>query len=257
MMNDLQYLDSNVREAQGVVDSYNSKLRDNAESLSETSSKISNSQRVLKSKEDELKDLKPKDNKDAIKKLEFDIENEKLIKKKYEELKSNIGDKIYERNQWISNFKQFRGYLANQSLEIIEFHCNRYLHDMGSDLKVKLDGFKTLANGSIKDEITAKVVRGVERSFSSFSGGERGRLLFASILANRHMINQTHPYGGLDYLCIDEIFEGVDSLGLKHLLKSARSLDISAHIITHVSDEDVSDDILTIVKENGKSKIKK
>ncbi len=257
MMNDLQYLDSNVREAQGVVDSYNSKIRDNAESLSETSSKISNSQRVLKSKEDELKDLKPKDNKDAIKKLEFDIENEKLIKKKYEELKSNIGDKIYERNQWISNFKQFRGYLANQSLEIIEFHCNRYLHDMGSDLKVKLDGFKTLANGSIKDEITAKVVRGVERSFSSFSGGERGRLLFASILANRHMINQTHPYGGLDYLCIDEIFEGVDSLGLKHLLKSARSLDISAHIITHVSDEDVSDDILTIVKENGKSTIKK
>jgi len=256
LMNILQGFESNVRRAQSSVDSHNSKLRENSESISKIKSKLIDLESTLKSKEDELKNLKPKDNRDAIKKLELDIDNEKLTKAKYEKLRSEIGDKIYERNQWITNFKQFRGYLANQSLEIIEFHCNRYLHDMGSDLKVKLEGFKTLANGSIKDEITAKVVRGVDRSFSSFSGGERGRLLFASILANRHMINQTHPYGGLDYLCIDEIFEGVDSLGLKHLLKSARSLEISAHIITHVSDEDVSDDILTIVKENGKSTIK-
>ena len=147
-------------------------------------------------------------------------------------------------------------FLANQSLDAIEFHCNRYLNDMGSDLTVKMEGFKMLANGTFKDEITAKIIRDVERTFSSFSGGERGRLLFASILANRHMINATHPYGGLDFLSVDEVFEGVDSIGLKHLIKSAKTLNITAMIITHVSDEDASSDVLTIVKENGVSTIK-
>ena len=166
------------------------------------------------------------------------------------------GDEIYKRNQWANNFKQFRMHLANQSLEAIEFHMNRYLDGMDSDLKVKMEGFKMLANGTFKDEITAKIIRTVERSFNSFSGGERGRLLFAAILANRHMLNSTHKYGGLDFLSIDEVFEGVDSLGLKKLVQSAKQLDIAVMIITHVTDEEVSDDILLIEKINGISYVK-
>ena len=167
------------------------------------------------------------------------------------------GDEIYLNNQWVNNFKQFRMHLANQSLEAIEFHMNRYLVGMQSDLKVKLEGFKMLANGTFKDEITAKIIRTVERTFSSFSGGEQGRLLFAAILANRHMINQTHPYGGLDFLSIDEIFEGIDSLGLKKLVQSAKKLNVAVMIITHVTDEEVNDDILMIEKINGISYVKK
>jgi len=147
-------------------------------------------------------------------------------------------------------------FLANQSLEIIQYHMNRYLTDMGSDMKVQMDGFKTKADGTIKDEITATIFRDRERTFSSFSGGEKGRLLFASILANRHMINETHPYGGLDFLSIDEVFEGVDSVGLKYIVKSAKSLNIAIHIITHVSDEETDNDTITVVKENGISTIK-
>ena len=169
---------------------------------------------------------------------------------------SEKGDEIYKRNQWSNNFKQFRMHLANQSLEAIEFHMNRYLVGMESDLKVKLEGFKILANGTFKEEITAKIVRDVERTFSSFSGGEQGRLLFAAILANRHMINSTHKYGGLDFLSIDEVFEGVDSLGLKKLVKSAKQLEIAVMIITHVTDEEVNDDILLIEKINGISHVK-
>mgnify|MGYP006155472197 CR=1 FL=1 len=166
------------------------------------------------------------------------------------------GDEIYRMNQWINNFKQFRMHLANQSLEAIEFQMNRYLVGMQSDLKVKLEGFKMLANGTFKEEITAKIIRNVERTFSSFSGGEQGRLLFAAILANRYMINSTHKYGGLDFLSIDEVFEGVDSLGLKKLVKSAKQLEIAVMIITHVTDEEVNDDILLIEKVNGISNIK-
>ena len=177
------------------------------------------------------------------------LELEQLIAKK--------GDEIYNRNKWANNFKQFRMHLANQSLEAIEFHMNRYLNEMGSDLKVKMEGFKMLSNGTFKDEITAMVVRNVERTFSSFSGGEQGRLLFAAILANRHMLNSTHPYGGLDFLSVDECLEGIDSLGLKSLVKSAKLLDIAVMIITHVTDDEVGDDTLMIEKTNGMSYIKK
>lgn len=204
----------------------------------------------------EIKNLKVGNAEQQIKDIRSDI---KLLEKEVKVLvneESEVGDRIYVKNQWINNFKQFRMFLANQSLEAIQYHMNRYLIDMGSDIRIELEGFRVLASGKIKEEITAKVIRDIERSFSSFSGGEQGRMLFASILANRHMINSTHPYGGLDFLCIDEVFEGVDSLGLKHLIDSAQSLGISVMIITHVTDEDPSNDVLTIVKENGISNIK-
>ena len=207
--------------------------------------------------EGKKKALEPLSNKSDITTLKKELSALELLKTSIAIDKSKIGDEIYNLKQWKLNFKQFRLHLANQSLNVMEYHTNRYLKDMKSDLIVNFDGYKTLANGSIKDEITCKIVRGVERTFSSFSGGEKGRLLFASILANRYMINSTHKYGGLDFLSVDEVFEGVDAIGLKGLIKSARDLEIAVMIITHVSDENVSDDILLIEKVNGVSNIKR
>lgn len=201
------------------------------------------------------KGLQPIDNSKLIETLNEDLSALKSTQDSLNLKLSYVGDDIYKMNQWKNNFKQFRLHLANQSLEVMEYHSNRYLSEMGSDLKVKFEGYKTLANGSIKDEITSKIIRNRERSYSSFSGGEKGRLLFSSILANRYMINKTHPYGGLDFLSIDEIFEGVDAVGLKSLIKSAKQLQIAVMIITHVTDENVSDDILMIEKEGGVSRI--
>lgn len=217
---------------------------------------IKSYERDIKALEKKKGLLKITSNKERINTLQEEksaLEHQKIALSK--ELTA-IGDVIYSRNQWANNFKHFRMYLANQSLELISYHCNRYLHDMGSDIRVEINGFKVLANGTLKEEITTTVTRGIERTFSSFSGGEQGRLLFASILANRHMINSTHPYGGLDFLSIDEVFEGVDSLGLKHLIESSSALNITVMIITHVTDEDTGDDVVLVVKENDVSTIK-
>jgi exonuclease SbcC len=217
---------------------------------------ITNHQDKIQNYRDQIKGLKLGNNKDIIRELETDLSavEQRIVKltKDY----NRVGDQIYLSNQWKNNFKQFRMYLANQSLEVIQYHSNRYLKEMNCDLSIKLEGYKTLADGSIKDEITAKIIRGEERTFGSFSGGEKGRLLFSSILANRHMINSTHPYGGLDFLSVDEVFEGVDAMGLKYLINSAKNLDITAMIITHVTDEETSQDVLKIEKINGISKIK-
>lgn len=169
---------------------------------------------------------------------------------------SLVDDEILKANQWKNNFKQFRMFIANKSLKTMESHCNRYLVGLGSDLRVVFNGYKVLANGTIKDEITAKVIRNQERTFNSFSKGEQCRLLFASILANRHMINSTHPYGGLDFLSIDEVFEGVDGLGLSTLVQEAKKLQTCIMIITHVTDEHINEDTIQVIKENNVSRIK-
>ncbi len=200
--------------------------------------------------------LKPSNNKEVLRDLNEKIKSARAYISKQRKISEQAEESISNTVEWGLNFKRFKMYVANQSLETIEYHSNRYLKDMGSDMRVELSGSRELAKGDIKEEISAKIIRGVERSFKSFSGGERGRLIFASILANRHMINSTHPYGGLDFLSVDEVFEGVDSEGIKSIIESAKTLNVAIMIITHVTDSDTSSDILTIVKENDISRIK-
>lgn len=215
----------------------------------------------LKSKnkalEKEMSELKVSNNIETIKKLKDSIKDrEKKLLVLDKEL-IEVNDKIYNRNKWANNFKQFRLHLANKSLETMQYRTNEFLKELGNDILVRLDGYKVKANGTIKEEISATIIRDGERTFSSLSGGEQVRVLFSSILANRYLINTTHPHGGLDFLSVDEVFDKIDSVGMKHLIRSAKKLETCIMVISHVSDEDLAgEDILTIVKENGVSKIK-
>lgn len=239
-----------IGELKNTIESHKNKITSIENQISECHDEIESLKQMKAS-------LKTGDNKEVIVSLESDlVDLNKLISSHRIEL-ANKTEELYEVNQWIQNFKQFRMYLANQSLEIIEYHCNRYLKEIGSDLFVTMEGFKVKADGSIKEEINAIITRDVERTFSSFSGGERARLLFASILANRFMINESHPYGGLDFLMIDETLEGLDASGFIGLIDAVKVLDIPVMIVTHVTIENQDDSILTIVKEKGVSFIKK
>ncbi len=210
-----------------------------------------------KALEKEMSELKVSNNVETIKKLKDSIKDrEKKLLVLDKDLVA-INDKIYNRNKWANNFKQFRLHLANKSLETMQYRTNEFLKELGNDILVRLDGYKVKANGTIKEEISATIIRDGERTFSSLSGGEQVRVLFSSILANRYLINTTHPHGGLDFLSVDEVFDKIDSVGMKHLIRSAKKLETCIMVISHVSDEDLAgEDILTIVKENGVSKIK-
>ena len=215
----------------------------------------------LKSKnkalEKEMSELKISNNVETIKKLEDSIKDREKKLLALDKDLVDVNDKIYNRNKWANNFKQFRLHLANKSLETMQYRTNEFLKELGNDILVRLDGYKVKANGTIKEEISATIIRDGERTFASLSGGEQVRVLFSSILANRYLINTTHPHGGLDFLSVDEVFDKIDSVGMKHLIRSAKRLETCIMVISHVSDEDLAgEDILTIVKENGVSKIK-
>lgn len=255
LKSNLQNIVDNINSNKTLINNKLNLINNFKQNIKGFESEISNFEKEIEANNNLLNSLKKSDNKKEIKEIGKKIETLKKEKINLEKDYKILGDEIYKINQWKNNFKQFKMYVANKSLETMEFHCNRYLKGMGSDLKVVFEGYKVLANGTIKDEITAKIIRNEERTFNSFSGGERARLLFSSILANRHMINMTHPYGGFSYLSIDECLEGLDSLGIQSIINESKKLQECMHIITHITDENVSEDILRVVKRNGISKI--
>ena len=159
--------------------------------------------------------------------------------------------------QWKERVNQFYVYLTNKTLTLIQSHCNHYLDSMGSDLRLKFEGFKTLADGKIKESINAVISRGeeAEEDYRCFSGGEQGRLVFSTILTYQELINQKSKSGGLDYLQIDEVLDQVDSMGLGLFIHSLENLDKTIYIISQVKTEAPVENTLLIVKEEGKSRI--
>lgn len=169
-----------------------------------------------------------------------------------------IENEIRGLNKWEQYFKQFYTYLTNKSLKTIEDLCNNFLDKIKTDLQIKFEGFKVLANGSIKEDITARIFRdGIEEEdYRCFSGGEKGRLIFSTILAFQYLINMKSKSGGLDLLFVDEILDKVDSLGMYNFTKSLETTGKTIFLTSQVRIKEDNSNTLTIVKENGISRIK-
>ena len=230
----------------------------NNEDIKKQESKLEKCDIEISEINDKIAKLKVGNNKNKITEIEVEIKG--LLKDKLELEESEIKtlEVIKNRNEWATRFKQFRLHLANKSLGVMEHRTNAFLEQLQVDIRVKYYGYKTLAKGDVKEEISALIVRdAVERPFASLSGGEQVRVLFSSILANQYLINMTHPYGGLDFLGVDEVFDRIDGLGMMYLVRSAKPLNTPIMIISHVSDEEMSgEEILTIEKNHGVSTIK-
>jgi len=244
-------LKSENRNKLDEIDAYNSKqvrCKRNIEECEESIDSLIESKSNLKI--GVVNDVLIKEYKDKIDECNNDIsELEKSILETKEFLLTIMN--------WKFNFKQFRSELSSEVLSVLSSRSNKILDSMGSDLRVEWQGFKVKSDGSLSDKITPKVVRNGEyHSYGSYSGGERARLEFANILASQYLINSTNEYGGLDFLFVDEITEGLDSLGLDSLIKSFSEMGLNAYIISHVMNNVSNNNVITVAKENGESKIK-
>ena len=249
-----------IRKIKNQIDEIKGKINDSEK-------QIANYEREIKGKEQFIEMSNGNieiytNNISSIEKEEDDKSRIKALNKSIKELNNNIedlekkekelSDKIYYTNQWITNFKDFKYYLANESIKTIQGYCNRSLKDMGTDIQVMIEGYKTLSNGTIKEEITPYIVRDEIRDFWSFSGGERARMEYAMIMAIQAMINATNKYGGLQFLSTDEApSEGLDEEGIRHVVKSLSNYEFPILITTHVSNVKVNTKTLTVSKNNG------
>ena len=63
------------------------------------------------------------------------------------------------------------------------------------------------------------------------------------------------PYGGLHFLMIDEVLEGTDPLGLALLLESLQEVESPVYVISHVMNIRAGINTMTVVKEDGYSRV--
>lgn len=187
--------------------------------------------------------------------IESDLEKENEKLKELDQKIEIVDGELQNAREWLVQYKEFRMYLANVSVKEIQRNCNETLRDMGSDLLVNIDGFKRKADGTVKEEITPTILRDEPLPFNSFSGGERGRLEYAMILAQQRLINQSNEHGGLNFLFTDEIAEGIDALGLRSLVKSLDRFNYPILVTTHVVNQSVGTKVLKVIKENNISRI--
>lgn len=166
-------------------------------------------------------------------------------------------DVVKSKEEWHTNFKNFKSFLANQSIKTIEDYTNMFLQKMGTNLSIAIEGYKLLSSKKMKEQITVTVMRnGLEdASYGTFSGGERARIDVAVILAIQSLINLNATSGGIDLLFIDEVMDSVDSLGMLHVIEGLKNVGRTVCIVSQVEINALSEDTLVIQKNNQVSKI--
>ena len=153
----------------------------------------------------------------------------------------------------------FQTYLANKSLSVIEGTVNSFLKKFHSDLSVSVNGFKVLKDGSVREKIEIFALNdGMNaEAFLSKSGGERGRINLAGILAIQHLINMSTNGKGLNFLALDESLAYIDSEGTMEVVKTLNNMGITIMMITQNIDNDSKKMIantLCVEKKNGISR---
>lgn len=254
---ELSALRRQVADAERVIYGKESKLGWYDEDIRRNNATIDNLRKDIQQEEERLAALRKNGIPTKIEEYEglITLTEKKLerAQKELEKAESELG----ELQQWGQRFKDFRMSLACEQLKIIQDAANLSLERQRSELRVSIDGFKMNAKGQVKSEITVLVINGEGeyKSFWSYSGGERARVEMAMIQAFQEMLNTTNPYGGLDFLMIDEVLEGTDPLGLSLLIESLKEVKNPVYIISHVMNIRAGVPTLTIVKDGGVSRI--
>jgi DNA repair exonuclease SbcCD ATPase subunit len=221
----------------------------------------------IKLKHDEIEESKK-----SISKLKEQMNsNDKIVQLK--EKRKNYQNSLNKYNQdllnlevliakydfWNYHFskKGFLTYLVNQSIKMIEGVTNSYLKKFNTDLQVNIDGYTVLKNGEIREKININILRkGLNvGNYERYSGGEKGRINLACILGLQKLMNTSSNTGGLNFLGLDEVFEGLDGTGQKEVLNILESTNITTMVVSHMNNSIGAENELMIKKINGISKI--
>ncbi len=93
------------------------------------------------------------------------------------------------------------------------------------------------------------------KKFKRHSGGQKQRINVCGILALHHLINNNAAPAGLDFLSLDEIFEGLDYLGQKEIISILRKADTTSMVISHNADNFAMENELYVVYNKSISRL--
>ena len=186
------------------------------------------------------------------------LEQEKQRSMETAKRKFEVDDKVRALEVQRERFVQFKTYLANTKIEALSRITNEFLIGIGSDIRIRFDGYTVLKSGKVRDKISISLLRdGVDcGSFGKFSAGEAARVNLATILAMQKLVNANcDDEKGLDLLVLDEILEAVDEAGLSSMFDALNALGGTVLVVSHGNVAEGYPHKLVITKENGESSI--
>lgn len=196
----------------------------------------------------------------ALKSIEEKIQACDKEHKELEVEMKPIEEELEEINYWnyYMGKNGFKTMLANKAVSVIEGSTNSYLRKFKSDLTVNINGFTILRDGSVREKIDVYVLQdGMNpQVYMGMSGGERGRVKLAGILALQHLINMSLNGRGLNLVILDETLEGgIDIKGTTEFMHILENVGGTILLITQKIDEiNTIQNTLRVVKENGVSR---
>lgn len=247
-------LDKLNSEKDSIISDKNTETRrvDNSEAKIE-SWKLTISQLIESQKQAE--NAKPVDTltpiRNKISQVEKEVSETELSLKNYSE---EYDDFVIQ----LDHFKRFKSYLANKSLKAMEYLTNIYLEDIGSDIFIELNDEKKNANGSIKEKISANLIRnGIDiGSINKRSNGEKASISLALSKTLSHLINlNAGENKGVDFTLIDERLDAIDASGMTKIVRAYEKSESTVMLITHIPLPQNVGNPITIVKENDVSRI--
>lgn len=156
------------------------------------------------------------------------------------------------------HFTMFKSHIARKKIDALSLVVNDFLEKIGSDIRLKLEGFTVTKTGKLRDKISVQVMRdGIDcGSYHKFSGGEKARLNLACILSLHTLTNSNCEDGkGLDFIIIDELLDKSDEMGMATYCEALNKLGQTALLITQGGVSEGYPHKLLIVKKQGISTI--
>lgn len=164
-------------------------------------------------------------------------------------------DKLKEQEL---HFTMFKSYIARKKIDALSLIVNDFLEKIGSDIRLRLEGFTVTKTGKLRDKISVQVMRdGIDcGSYHKFSGGEKARLNLACILSLHALTNSNCEDGkGLDFIIIDELLDKSDEVGMATYCEALNKLGQTALLITQGGVSEAYPHKLLVVKKQGVSTI--
>lgn len=187
---------------------------------------------------------------------QYDTKSEELGKAR--EKCSDLSSRLDTLTEQEKRFVRFKTQLANSKINALSQRINGILEDIGSDLRIRIDGYVQLKSGKIRDKMTVDIIKD-GKSFGSYfklSKGERTRIDVACIIAMTQLINSNCSEGkGLDLLIMDEILGNVDEKGLTDIYAALNTLHVTTLVVSHNPVTAAYKHTLTVCKKNGISSI--
>lgn len=254
----IRALDRQVDEIRSIVTTKENLIKKAQNDIEITQKRINTNEERIELLNDQIKTIKSiKEVDDSVKLEELSRSVKEVLNLVEEKEKAlcKLNTDIFNKTEWIGRFKNFKMFLASEQIKNIQFLANEILKKENSDLRLIIEAFKKDSKGNQKDEITLYVLRDEVESFWYYSGGERAKVELATIMALQEMINTTNQYGGLQFLAIDEITEGLSEEGLYSVIDAMSFVKYPVLLATHIPIQNVKCKSLKIIKENYISRV--